>query len=170
MRSVALLFVLFFSAAVPIAEPAFAVESKILDTFKSWLSDEPDINDLEGLRRLAAKENPEAQFLLFKHYISHSRQGAGPRVANETLASRARRKQGCAPPPSRAIPKRSAGWGASSRAAGRCCGTGSRRANGSSSPSRRGYPTPGPQPSTCWRNSCCSRRNRRMPIDSAAWR
>ena len=94
MRSVALLFVLFFSTAVPIAEPAFAVESKILDTFKSWLNEEPDINDLEGLRELAAKENPEAQFLLFQHYISHSRQGAGARVANETLASRAEAEAG----------------------------------------------------------------------------
>ena len=109
MRSVVLLFVLFFSVAVPLAEPAHAVESKILDTFKSWLNEEPDINDLEGLRELAAKENPEAQFLLFKHYISHARQSAGPRVANDTLVSRAEAEAGLRAAAGRGHPE-AVGW------------------------------------------------------------
>ena len=92
MRLLALSFTLFLGLLA--IAPAAAIESKILDTLSGWLSGTADIQDVAGLRRLARKGNAEAQYLLFRSYVLAPRNGAGPRVANATLVSRAEAEEG----------------------------------------------------------------------------
>ncbi len=104
MRLLALLVAIvsgLIGASMP--DPAAAIESKILDTLNKWLSEDhefgfgsakPDVNNPDGLRRLAGKGDAEAHLLLFKAYDAIPRGGAGPRVASKTLLSRAEAEDG----------------------------------------------------------------------------
>ncbi|MEM1047104.1 MAG: tetratricopeptide repeat protein [Pseudomonadota bacterium] len=83
------LLALGIALAVSLAgSPAPAQAQSFFEAIGSWLLGAPDIEDLPDLRKRVEKGNPEAGYLLFVSYQTVPRGGAGPRVANERVASR----------------------------------------------------------------------------------
>ena len=86
MRHLAFVLALF----VPLTtQPAMAVDSTILRLIERWLDAQAGVTTLADVRERAEKGDVEANFILFQSYQTEPRNGAGPRVANETLVSRA---------------------------------------------------------------------------------
>ena len=109
-----------------------------------------------------------AQFLLFKHYISHARQGAGPRRQRHARIARGG-GAGLRAAAGRAIPKRSAGWGASSTRGGPVLRDRAEARKWLELAIEKGRRTPATRPSMLAELLLLS-PDRRTPIDSAAWR
>ena len=139
--------------------------SKILDTFKSWLNEEPDINDLEGLRELAAKENRGAVPAVRALHLACA---PGRRPASRTRRSHRapRRRRGCARPPGRSSRSGQPARGNADRG-GPLLRTVPRRANGSSSRSRKARRSAGRPPSTLLAEILLFSPDRRTPTGSA---
>src|SRR5689334_17781067 len=88
-----LLVVLATCVPITVSAPAYAIESVILDAISGWLDDRQG-DDLDSLRERAAEGEAEANYQLFTLYRTEPRGGLGPRVASDTLVSRAEAEAG----------------------------------------------------------------------------
>jgi TPR repeat protein len=89
-----LLALIAISVPLTMSTPAHAIDSVILDAIAGWLADKHKEGDLGDLRERAGTGEAEANYKLFVAYRTAPRSGLAPRVASDTLVSRAEAEAG----------------------------------------------------------------------------
>lgn len=86
MHVIRIFLTLLFIATTVV--PGNTAQQSWINTLTQLFSSKPSLDDVPGVRHLAAKGHPKAQYMLYVAYRDVPRKGAGPEISNDQLVSR----------------------------------------------------------------------------------